>query len=241
MSCSCEKRKYKDFQEFDESNFPAVEIRDIFDTKNHVYYYIIKSVGYRDNKLVETGCAPNFQGKIVTLCTCKHYMRTYNSIQEGCWIAGFTSIDAMPNKRGNFLYYLAQVKKIYASHFGLWTSNVLIKKAKGKKNTRKNPFGDLYEPNRLNLIDKQKFDPFNYYSPCEDHRHANGMDWHLDIIKRYKIRNSVEKRISKLLVFDPKYSYVWTKPQYKLKKQFTRGVKSALNLEDLRQKHIVEI
>lgn len=240
MSCTCEKNKFKDYQDFKEKEYPSVNINELFDKINPVYYYIIKSADYIDGKLVNTGCAPNFQGGIVTLCTCKHYMRTYNSIQEGTWIAGFTSIDAYL-KRGNFLYYLAQVKKIYASHFGLWTSDAFSKKTKDKKNTRCNPLGDLYEPIRLNLIDEQKFDSLNYHTPCEDNRHFAGNEWHNDIIKRYKIRNSDERKISKLLVFDPKFSYVWTKPEYKLKKQFTQGVKSALNLEDLRKNHIIKI
>lgn len=241
MSCSCERKKSKDYQEFDENYFPPKIIENLLDKNNPVYYYIIRSVGYRDHKLVNTGCAPNFQGGIVTLCTCKHYMRTYNLIQDGCWIAGFTSIDVYPMIRGNFLYYLARIKRVINSQSDLWNSDFISEKAKNKKNTYINPFGDLYEPLKNNLTDRQKFDPLNYHIPCKDHSHYERNEWHYDILKRYKRKNSVDRKISKLIVFDPKYSYVWTQPMYKLIKQFTRGVKPAFNLEDLRKNHIVEI
>ena len=37
-----------------------------------VYSYIVDTVEYEDGRLYQTGSGPNFQGDLVTLCSCKH-------------------------------------------------------------------------------------------------------------------------------------------------------------------------
>src|SRR6185312_15613746 len=55
-----------------------------------VYCYILTSVKYFDSRFVQTGSGPNFQGGLLTLCTCKGLMRTGRDLDawRGIWIAG---------------------------------------------------------------------------------------------------------------------------------------------------------
>src|SRR5713101_4344306 len=62
---------------------------------DEAHSYVVKSVKWdQPTKLFrQRGCAPNFQGGYITLCTCKHQMR---ATQDGddwkdTWVAGFAS------------------------------------------------------------------------------------------------------------------------------------------------------
>jgi hypothetical protein len=59
------------------------------------YSYVVKSVRMDDSGRYseQHGSAPNFQGSCLTLCTCKHQMRTSLACPDwrGIWVAGCTS------------------------------------------------------------------------------------------------------------------------------------------------------
>lgn len=171
-----------------------------------VYYYIIKSVALENNKFVQKGSGPNFEGDFITLCTCKHYMRTFPKIDNGIWIAGITSKN-IGSKFGNYIFYLARIKKTFNSQYELWKyfkkhdSNTLQ-----VKSSVNNPLGDIFIPKNKTIRDE--FNPNEYKNPIEGHSHQN--NWSDDIKVRYK-------KPSKLLVFDPELSFVWNNPVIKLK------------------------
>ena len=72
------------------------------------------------------------------------------------------------------------------------------------KNARYNPFGDVYEP-KPNI--KDEFDPSEYYEPIKNHSHASNCQWYRDI--DYYCRT---KRLPALLVGDPSFSFLWSRP-----------------------------
>lgn len=53
-----------------------------------LYIYILTTIEIdkddpSDKTFIQTGSAPNFQGGHITLCSCKHYMRTLREPQTG--------------------------------------------------------------------------------------------------------------------------------------------------------------
>jgi hypothetical protein len=68
----------------------------IQDGSGPVYAYVMSSVVLDGGNLLQRGTGPNFQGGYITLCTCKHRMRTTLPADQwpGIWVAGFTSVEA---------------------------------------------------------------------------------------------------------------------------------------------------
>ncbi len=169
-----------------------------------LYCYVIKTVERRDGRFVQRGSGPNFQGDRITLCTCKHRMRTFMSVKawKGKWVAGFTGVKAGEGK--NFLVYLMQVSHAFESHYDLWNdTKIILDETKQVKATHSNNFGDIYEPRR----ETEKFDPQSYISPRKSHVHFSDYHWHKDI--DYK---GCSQRRAALLVGDKKSSFLWNKP-----------------------------
>ena len=78
---------------------------------------MVCTVKHEKDRLFQKGSGPNFQGGLITLCSCKHYMRTYKAMQPKVWIAGFTSIRV---KEKNWLFYLMRVLQTHKSHDEFW-------------------------------------------------------------------------------------------------------------------------
>jgi hypothetical protein len=62
----------------------------IDDGADAVYAYIMSSVVLDGDNLLQTGTGPNFQGGYITLCTCKHRMRT--SLPRNEWVGKWVCI-----------------------------------------------------------------------------------------------------------------------------------------------------
>jgi hypothetical protein len=188
-----------------------------------VYGYVIATIKNCQGTFVQTGCAPNLQGDRVTLCTCKHYMRTFLDVQAwpGKWIAGFTGSPAGQGR--NYLVYLMQVQQAYASQYDFWFSETVPERTKRAKATHRHRFGDVYQP-RSELIDP--FDPQGYVPPRSDHVHAPE-EWRQDI--DYVSRTG---RPAALLVGDPQHTYLWDRPLLFSAFKLYRGQKK-LALADL--------
>jgi len=101
--CDCEiaESEFQPFPRtgvmFDQMNCDLESLLEKVDSDGDlVYSYIIATIKLRDSRFVRTGSAPNFQGGRITLCTCKHFMRTFldKDAWVGKWIAGFTGADA---------------------------------------------------------------------------------------------------------------------------------------------------
>lgn len=187
-----------------------------------VYCYVIDTVNLRDGKYIQQGSAPNWQGGLITLCTCKHRMRSYKTIDEwkGVWIAGFTGI-----KYNNALVYLMKVKKAYRSFKDLWDDQGLwdnTKFCRDAKNSCINgkTLGDLYQPKKKLYDEKSCYDIFNhgnYFEPCNEHSHLKKEAWKEDIKCIYKDKN--REKHSPLLVGNPEQSYLWREPTILLSKK----------------------
>ena len=80
----------------DNSNLPLPLLaRRIKGVQGRACSYVVRSVKLDRSTLCfeQHGSAPNFQGGVLTLCTCKQQMRSSQSADErsNVWIAGFTS------------------------------------------------------------------------------------------------------------------------------------------------------
>ena len=246
---SCDKGKQSDYQPFPVSGSLAKNsnlclrrlARAVTKEDATVYCYMIKSVKNDNGSFRQQGCGPNWQGGLITLCTCKHYMRTFLNPKDwkGKWIAGFTTInDGSSRKDGsnrrNALVYLMKVKDAFESHHDLWYA--LSAKARTAKATHKkgNIHGDLFRP-KGKLKNSDKHAPSKYYSPCGSHDHSKGKGWHNDV--NY---SKTKNRYPSLLVGDKNNSFLWKRPLVAAKKKLHRGQKK-MSLDKLLNQFLLEV
>jgi hypothetical protein len=179
--------------------------RKIGGTQATVYSYIVATVKNHEGDFVQKGSAPNFQGDLITLCTCKHRMRTFHDMLEwkNKWIAGFTGVEA--GNGSNVLVYLMKVGYTFESHSDLWNSKEISWGTKQAKTTHLHKCGDIYEPKDAFV---GPFDCQSYVPPCKEHSHYKDDGWYKDIdYKGCKGRKPV------LLAGDTDYSFLWEKPK----------------------------
>lgn len=169
-----------------------------------VYCYVVATIKNRDGRFVQRGSGPNFQGHLITLCTCKHLMRSSMDADrwKGKWIAGFTGIEA--GGRRNALVYLMKVAQTFESHSDLWHSETISNRAKKAKVAHLHRLGDILQPKGKT---ESPFDPQSYYSPCENHSHAKDNKWFDDIDY-----TGYSGRRAALLAGDAEYSFLWDHP-----------------------------
>ncbi len=178
-----------------------------------IYCYIMTSIQNGDNTLQHIGSGPNWQGGIITLCTCKHLMRTFRTIEDwpGTWVAGFSNIRAGDGK--NVLIYLMRVEHAFESHYDLW--HALPSRVRLAKATDTNTLGDVYKP----LGADTQEDPFNicrYHQPHPSHKRK------YEMIKDINYRRNDNHRAA-LLVGDVKYSFIWDQCKITFKDNIGRG------------------
>ena len=153
-----------------------------------VYVYVVAStrVNYcwcsSSHVITQWGCAPNFEGGIITLTNCMHYMRCLNKLkkyfnQGKLWIAGVTTKneDRNPLKK-YFLFYLMKVDNslgIIDSFCDIWNVFGQVPNIRSIKNACQNPLGDFYQPKpNCNFnVGNSRWDPNCYYPPRRDHPH----------------------------------------------------------------------
>lgn len=190
------------------------------------YCYIVRSVGTENGRMVQKGSGPNFQGDLVTLCTCKRRMRTYRSVDDwkGVWIIGISGSEAKAN---HAVFYMMKVLVAFESYRDLWYSDVLTPQAKVAKAAKTHPLGDIFEPKN---DWGNPFDPTFYKQPIEEHSHARGSapaEWHKDI----DYYNPKIGHRAALLIGDPKLSFIRGEPR--LLPRFGLGVGSKkINLDE---------
>lgn len=180
-----------------------------------VYCYVVATVEQRQGRFVQLGSGPNFQGGAISLCTCKHALRTFRDLADwpGIWIAGFTGVRAGQGR--NALVYLMRVGQAFASHADLWDARTIPAHVKRAKAADANPFGDVFRPVSEG---GSPFKPRNYAAPHPRHCHRSGNAWHGDI--DYVGRGG---RRAALLVGDPQASYLWDRPMLYLPSRLHRG------------------
>lgn len=193
------------------------ELASIDAAAEDVYGYVVRTVGFEGTRYVQEGSAPNFNGGLITLCTCKHGMRsalTPGQWKQGVWVAGFTSWDRRSGKQQS-LVYLMRVGEAYASQADL----VQALRQSGRasvvqsKNSTLHPLGDLMLPASASLAGADRFSPSAYRVPVLHHAHRRTDDdcgWHDDI--NY---SGYAGRQPAMLVGDERFSFAWTHPVVK--------------------------
>lgn len=175
-----------------------------------VYCYVLTTVKDADGIFTQVGTAPNFQGGLVTLCTCKGQMRAGRDADVweagDIWIAGVTGAEAGPTGAGH-LFYLMRVERAFASHRDLWTwLSAHAPDAAKAKAADKNPLGDVYRPRDPG---GDPYDPRAYVPPRRDHRHRASGEW----LKDVNYVSTYGRRRPALLVGDPRNSFLWSEPR----------------------------
>lgn len=197
-----------------ESEIPTIlERAEVIDNNALVRAYILRTVLLENKRFVQRGSAPNWQGGMITLCTCMRQMRTYYSREkwesQNLWVAGFSSLKETP--KGHFLIYLMKINQAFDSQWDIWNSN-LPEETKKAKSALKHILGDIYEPTGP-LGPDDIFNPTKY-TGHKEHIHLNG--YPSEIQKDIDYIGSQTKRRPSLLIGLPELSFIWTKPTYRL-------------------------
>jgi hypothetical protein len=204
-------------------SLPAIEKRVASYIDRPLYAYIVTTVKNRNGRLAQTGSAPNFQGSRITLCTCKHKDRVspppdgYRgpgaaSPWKGVWVAGLCSPSQF---RPRALFYLMLVEQVCDSHAAAWAA--LGKPL--KKSAHRDFFGDIYEP--LSAAGSAPYCASSYAGrSAQGHVHGSA-DRKKDIETMYYGRRP------KLLIGEPRQSYLWEAPLLRLITIEDRGWSSA--------------
>jgi hypothetical protein len=181
--------------------------------KDRAYSYVVRSVKMDHETTIfeQHGSAPNFQGDVLTLCTCKHQMRASQALEDwrGVWLAGVTSRTIHGGK--HWVFYLASIESAHESHADLWAS--MTPASRRAKTAHRNYLGDLFKPKAPLPTGNARFSPIRYLSP---HLHAHRWrdedgwhnDWHNDINYHLAHRYSHPP----LLVADPNRTFIWNEP-----------------------------
>lgn len=195
---------------FDNLDLPKPElVRRIGRLAGRIRSYKMISI-YQDRKglLEQRGSAPNFQGGCLTLCTCVHQIRAEKTPEDWLndwWFAGFT----IPKQCGRvWLFYLAKVEQVYKSQSEI--CNALSPQTRKAKTTRRNPLGDIYEPNPSSLCD-DPFDAAHYHPPMIGHSHHQEQSddkWLKDIEFHHKKFG----RRPPAIAAKPQLTFLWQTP-----------------------------
>lgn len=189
-----------------------------------VYCYVVASIKNQDGRFLQRGSGPNFQGGLITLCTCKHLMRSSMGadLWKNNWIAGFTGMEAGEGR--NALVYLMKVAHAFESHSELWYSEEISDRTRKAKATHLHRLGDIFQPVSEG---GNPFDPRSYYPPLEDHSHARENKWFGDIdYTGYSGRRAV------LLAGDAGNSFLWDRSMMFYPSQLPRSPRKH-SIEDL--------
>ncbi len=221
---------------FENSGWPLQTLNSrIRQIQGSAYSYVVRTVklkkGQETTTFEQRGSAPNFQGNVLTLCTCKHQMRSRypaDQWQDDVWIAGFTSRTIYDEK--HWLFYLAKVKSAYESHTDLWTR--MKADSRKEKAAHLDYFGDLFKPRTPEPTGDAVYSPRRYVMP-ENHAHRqyrNPDVWKKDI----NYQHAVTSRHAPLLVADPHLTFLWEEPMiYFARKKHCRDYHTWSSLQEL--------
>jgi len=194
--------------------------------------YVVRTVRWNSGKqcLEQRGSAPNFQGGVLTLCTCKHQMRASQSADDwkNIWIAGFTSRSIYDGR--HWLFYLARVERVFESQSDLW--NGMTGKVREAKAARQHYLGDMFMPKAAGLAGNARYSPSRYYSPSVHAHRKDPSDtgWHNDISYIHADRH---ERQPPLLVATPRLTFLWEGPVIFLNQDHCRDFFRWPSLEEL--------
>ena len=180
-----------------------------------VYIYVVDTVKLHKGRMYQKGSGPNFQGGLITLCSCKHRMRSGLDAGswKGMWVAGFSG--HRPSQ-DNQLFYLMRVSHAFTSHREIWASTAINERTKAAKAAHLDRFGDLYRPKKDS---DRHYGHRSYRAPCRNHVHRASELWHKDV----KYKKGYGGRPAALLVGDPVLSFLWKTPAISLPRALPRN------------------
>ncbi|WP_413196408.1 hypothetical protein [Pararobbsia alpina] len=178
-----------------------------------VFIHVVNASTSPGGHLTQSGAGPNFDGGLISLCSCSHGMRATLDPQDwpGRWIAGFTSYTGEFGHQ-QYLRYLMRVGEAYASHHELATA--LIGSGRSDvldaKDASRHASGDIWRMKPGSVTQTGHWRASTYCRPVIGHAHREDIDdetWHKDIeyVDRYGRRPA-------LLIGDPGWSFVWNQP-----------------------------
>jgi len=174
------------------------------------YSYVLSTVklDHEATTFEQHGSAPNFQGGVLTLCTCKHQMRATRSAEDwqGVWVAGFTSRTIHAGR--HWLFYLAKMDAAHEAHSDLWKA--MAANTRNAKAAETNFLGDIFRPKTPLPTGDARYSPTRYVTPsAHAHRqHRGDKGWHNDI--SYYLAEKYGHPA--LLVADPRNTFLWDEP-----------------------------
>jgi hypothetical protein len=185
-----------------DTNLSTLQKKNLTNTR--VDSYIVSSVKNNNGSFIQKGCGPNWDGGVLSQCTCRPDLRARKKIEnwKDTWISGLTS-----SKLGeNYLFYLMKVEYPIASFKKLY--EFYDEETRNAKSMSRNPRGDLYIP-----LDGQmdEWSVESYEVPFRLHSHRKKKSRKKDISNKYHGRHPT------LLVGYQEYSFIWTKPYIKVK------------------------
>lgn len=178
------------------------------------YLYVVETLELGSgDEVVQTASAPNFSGGFITLCTCKHDMRSLQTPEQwtaGVWVAGMTGSGKKFRHRQSLAFFM-RVGEAYASQFDLVQALRGSKREAtlNAKDACRNENGDVLIPQNVDLSPTQRLSAEFYHPPKLPHAHRSSADdlcWHEDIdhVDRWGRRPAY-------LVGDPDNSFTWSR------------------------------
>ena len=180
---------------------------------DRAYSYVVRTVklDHDTTTFEQHGSAPNFQGDVLTLCTCKHQMRASQAGEDwrGVWLAGVTSRTIHEGK--HWLFNLAKVGSAYESHCDLWTG--MKATSRNAKAAHVHFLGDVFRPKPPIPTADARFSPPRYVSPLHHaHRWRDEDGWHNDWHNDIDYHLAHKYGHPSLLVADPQRTFIWNEP-----------------------------
>ncbi len=200
-------------------------------TDARAYSYVLTTVKIEKDATTfeQHGSAPNFQGGVLSLCTCKHQMRATLLCDnwKGVWIAGFTSRTIYEGR--HWLFYLAKINSAHQSHAELWQA--MAAHSRNAKVADQHFLGDIFRPKSPQPTGKARFAPGNYVTPtAHAHRqHPGDKGWQNDI--NYNLAEKYGQPA--LLVADPTFTFIWDEPLIYFAADHCRNFRKWSTLADL--------
>ncbi len=193
--------------------------------RGQFHAYVVDTLDIRNGEYCQRGTGPNFQGGVLTLCTCKHKLRASPNVQKGTWMAGlsgtpltrtfFENVQSVSESNG--LFYLAKVLDYSLSQLEFWKllGKLFPSEVRQSKASNVDTFGDVFPPIELPGANRitSPYSPESYSPPVKNHPHfeiskeTGEPRWHKDI--NY---SDPFGRRQKYLVADPTLTFIWSKP-----------------------------
>jgi hypothetical protein len=181
------------------------------------YAYPHHEIELVDGLFHQTRSGPNWQGGLMTLATCKHYLRQTRPIGlwVGVWFAGFAPRTATPGD--NYLLYLARVGGSFCSNYQL--GRALPSGTYRAKLATHNPLGDIFEPKKRLLTEVDQYSYRNFVEPVGHVRQTEfykdgSPKWHRDI-QYFRNRHPAALLMDEVFLFN--------RPVYKTNRELHRS------------------